>query len=234
MNSTLESVAASIVVDPAVFRLRPDFAAMILLVDGLPSGPSDDDSRALLAAVAAAAPDPATDPQLAAWRAAYAAFGAKPNRTRSSVEALARRAPAGLPEVNVVVDLYNAVSLIHRLPVGGEDLDRYAGAPRLVRATGEETFDTVASGEAVVERPEPGEVVWRDDLGVTCRRWNHRQCVRTRISESSVRGIFQLERLEPLSLAGLAAATDDLLGRLSARAPRLRYASRLLMADGRA
>ena len=36
-------------------------------------------------------------PHVAAWREAYRAFGAKPQRTRNSVEALMRRAEAGLP-----------------------------------------------------------------------------------------------------------------------------------------
>jgi DNA/RNA-binding domain of Phe-tRNA-synthetase-like protein len=53
--------------------------------------------------------------------------------------------------------LYNAVSVLHQLPLGGEDLTRYTGAPRLVRATGQEPFDTVADGNAVTEYPDPGE-----------------------------------------------------------------------------
>ena len=75
---------------------------------------------------------------MAAWRQAYRAFGAKPQRTRNSVEALLRRAETGLPRVNRLTDLYNAVSVLHQLPLGGEDLTRYAGAPQLVRATGTE------------------------------------------------------------------------------------------------
>jgi hypothetical protein len=33
----------------------------------------------------------------------------------------------------------------------------------------------VAGGVAVTEHPDPGEVVWCDDTGVTCWRWNWRQ-----------------------------------------------------------
>ena len=73
----------------------------------------------------------------------------------------------------------------HAVPVGGEDLDAYAGSARLVRAAGDEPFETSAGGEAVVEHPDAGEVVWRDDLGVTCRRWNWRQTIRTRITTST-------------------------------------------------
>ena len=39
-------------------------------------------------------------PHVAAWRAAYRAFGAKPQRTRNSLEALLRRAETGLPDPN--------------------------------------------------------------------------------------------------------------------------------------
>ncbi len=79
---------------------------------------------------------------MAAWREAYRAFGAKPQRTRNSLEVLLRRAGSGLPRVNRLTDLYNAVSMIHQIPLGGEDLTGYRGAPRLVRATGAEDLAT--------------------------------------------------------------------------------------------
>ena len=102
---------------------------------------------------------------MAAWRDAYRAYGAKPQRTRNSLEALTRRAPAGLPRVNRLTDLYNALSVLHQIPLGGEDLTRYTGSPRLLRATGEEQFETAADGVPAVEHPDPGEVVWCDDAG---------------------------------------------------------------------
>jgi DNA/RNA-binding domain of Phe-tRNA-synthetase-like protein len=230
MPVDLDEVTASVSVDDAVRELRPDFAVLVVAVDGLPAGPTDAWSRGLLkeAAETVAGPDVTAEPHIAAWREAYAAFGAKPGRTRNSVEALARRASAGLPEVNRVVDAYNAVSVAHLLPVGGEDLAAYRGAPRLVRAEGTEPFDTVANGEPHVERPEPGEVVWRDDLGVTCRRWNHRQCVRTRITETTTSGLFLLERLEPMPIEALEAAAEDLVARLRSCAPELRSSARLV------
>ena len=38
-------------------------------------------------------------PHIADWRETYKAFGAKPQRTRNSLEALTRRASSGLPRV---------------------------------------------------------------------------------------------------------------------------------------
>ncbi|MGH3389093.1 MAG: B3/B4 domain-containing protein [Actinomadura sp.] len=217
----------NIVVDDAVRALCPGFATLVLAAEGLTNGPSDDMSKGWLDAAAGRAAGAADDPHVTAWQEAYRGFGAKPKRTRPSVDALLRRAGA-LPAINRVVDVYNAVSVEYVLPVGGEDLDAYEGAARLVRAVGDEPFDTSADGTAVVEHPEPGEVVWRDDAGVTCRRWNWRQCTRTRITESTKNALFILERLEPYPLERLGEAADELTARLCAITPDVRIETRLI------
>ncbi|GGU95618.1 B3/4 domain-containing protein [Actinomadura sp. LOL_016] len=212
-----------IVVDQAVRELRPDFAVLAMTAEGLANGPGDAASAGWLEHAAGRAD--AANPHVEAWREAYRAFGAKPKRTRPSVDALMRRA---VPSINRVVDAYNAISVEYALPIGGEDLDAYRGPARLVRATGDEPFDVVASGEPAVEHPEPGEVVWRDDEGVTCRRWNWRQCVRTRLTEDTKNALFLLERLDPYPLDTLRAAADDLTARLREISPDVRIATRLL------
>src|SRR6202012_2822236 len=114
-SSTLNDALAGAWVDDAVFALRPDYRVLLLAVDGLVPGPSDQASETLLrAAGTSARPNlasrrPAHLPSVPAWREPYRAFGAKPQRTRNSLEALLRRAPAGLPRVNRLTDLYNAV-----------------------------------------------------------------------------------------------------------------------------
>lgn len=209
-------------VDPAVMSLRPDYTAVIVVAEGLRPGPSDDASDALLASAESSARKAlggATAADLtpvAAWRQAYQAFGAKPKRTRPSVEALLRRVDAGLPRIDRLTDIYNAMSVRHLLPIGGEDLDAYSGPARLVRAVGDEVFDTVRDGQPVVDHPEPGEVVWRDDAGVTCRAWNWRQCVRTRITGSTTRAVFILDRLAEMGDDELDAARTDLLHHINA------------------
>jgi DNA/RNA-binding domain of Phe-tRNA-synthetase-like protein len=158
---------------------------------------------------------------VAAWRDAYRAFGAKPQRTRNSLEALLRRTASGLPRVNRLTDLYNAVSVLHQVPVGGEDLSRYVGAPRLVRAIGTEPVETVANGVAVIEHPEPGEVVWCDDAGVTCRRWNWRQARRTQLTQDTTAALFILDALDPMLNDALYAAADELIARLTKLGPEV-------------
>src|SRR5215831_10938287 len=127
-----------------------------------------------------AAPPDWMDAHLDAWRAAFRGFGANPKKTLSSVDSLWKRLQkdGSLPPIDPVVDLYNALSVRFGAPFGGEDADLYAGSPRLGFATGSESFDTTRNGAPVVENPEQGEVIWHDDNGVTCRRWNWRQCRR--------------------------------------------------------
>lgn len=236
--TTLQSVLDHADVEPAVWALRPDYRALLLAVEGIEAGPSDERSERLLqeaeaSACAALAQRPVEElPHVAAWRTAYRAFGAKPQRTRNSLEALLRRASAadagGLPRVNRLTDIYNAISVLHQVPLGGEDLDHYAGPPRLVRASGHEPFDTTSGGETVVEHPDPGEVVWRDDAGVTCRRWNWRQARRTQLTDGTTAALFILDALEPLTDEVLEAAADDLVAHLRRLGPDVRVARRLL------
>lgn len=232
----LEAFLAGGRVDADVFALRPDYRAMLLAVDGLVPGPSDEPSDALLRSAEAAAETALRDrpvedlPHVAAWREAYRAFGAKPQRTRNSMEALMRRAASGLPRVNRLTDLYNAVSVLHQLPVGGEDLSRYVGSPRLVRATGQEPFDTVADGLTVIEHPDPGEVVWCDEAGVTCRRWNWRQARRTQLGDDTTTALFILDALDPMTDVALREAADDLVAHLARLGPDVRVARRLVAA----
>ncbi|KAB7745314.1 hypothetical protein GA707_05095 [Nostocoides sp. F2B08] len=234
MTETPSHHLDSATVDDSVFGLRPDYRALLIAVTGIEPGPGDEHSEALLLEAERAARQTLSSrpleqvPHVAAWRDAYRAFGAKPQRTRNSLEALLRRAPDGLPRVNRLTDIYNAISVLHLIPLGGEDLDRYDGPPRLTRATGEEPFDTMTSGETVVEHPEPGEVVWCDDAGVTCRRWNWRQARRTRLHDGTTTALFILDALDPMTDADLEATAADLIAHLRRLGPTVRSEQRLL------
>ncbi len=186
----------------AVRDAFPGYRAGVVVGDGLVNGPSVPLSVELASL---------DHPHLVAWREAFRAFGAKPKRYQCSAEALIRRVD-GLPSINRLVDLYNAVSVVHAVPVGGEDVDRVVGTVRLRFAGDDEVFD---GGDP----PKPGEVVWADEVGVTCRRWNWRQGVRTRLTESTTRAYFLFDALPELDDALLAAAMDDLAGRLALACP---------------
>jgi len=232
-----ETFLNSAAVDAAVFELRPDYRALLLVIEGLDAAPSNTASDELIQSAegharSLLADQPVEDlPHVAAWREAYRAFGAKPQRTRNSLEALTRGAAEGLPRVNALTDIYNAISVLHQVPVGGEDLALYEGPARLVRALGDEAFEAFANGEAIVEHPSTGEVVWRDDAGVTCRRWNWRQGPRTALSDDTTTGFFIFDALEPMTDDALRAAGDALVAALTAINPAVSVSQRLVAAQ---
>lgn len=176
---------------------------------------AEAEARSMFAGVAAA-----SHPHIEAWRGAYGAFGSKPSKYLCSAEALLRRVlkGEGLPRINRFVDVYNAVSIRHVLPAGGEDLDRLEGDLVLAFATGAELFDAAdpASSDA---HPDPGEVVWKDPAGVTCRRWNWRQCRRTRLIPETRNAYFVLDALAPYPSLALDAATRELTTHLRHLSP---------------
>jgi DNA/RNA-binding domain of Phe-tRNA-synthetase-like protein len=222
---------------PEIFQLRPDYRALLLVASNIPPSPSDSASETILLAAEASAKlslskTPVNDvPHVISWREAYKGFGAKPKKTLNSLEALLRRVDKGLPRTNKLTDIYNAISIKHQIPLGGEDLDKYQGAPFLIRAKGDESFDIKASGEIVKENPSPGEAVWCDDAGVTCRRWNWRQCSRTALSDETTNVLFIMDALEPVSDEALNAAADELSAELSKLSPDVKISRRLIGAS---
>jgi DNA/RNA-binding domain of Phe-tRNA-synthetase-like protein len=214
-----------------IFELRPDYCALNILAEGIQNTACHPATDEIIESVRAARPWPAWgDAHLDAWRAAYRGFGAKPQRTPSSAEALARRLQRDgqLPTINAVVDLYNALSVHFAIPIGGENMAAYVGDPILKRASGLETFDTVKDGSPFVETVPAGEVVWADELGVTCRRWNWRQGLRTRIDLQASRMWFVLERLQPMPMAALLEAGDLLAAILRKMSPGAAITSTLI------
>lgn len=211
------------VIDREIASIAPDFRALSILVDASGAKKGKIDPNILQSAcdyVASGGPEWG-DAHLASWGEAYSRFGAKPNRTPSSAQALKKRVEKDgrLPSINPLVDLYNAVSLRFAVPVGGENFDAYVGKPRLSVADGTEAFDTVMNGEAIVENPAKGEVIWRDDVGVTCRRWNWRQGTRTRLDTVGGRMWFILESLAAMPEEALEEAGNMLVGGLRELAP---------------
>lgn len=211
------------VVDERIASIAPGFRAISIHIDATNAETGSVDTNLLEEACnfVSAGGAPWADAHLASWSETYLRFGAKPNRTPCSAQALRKRVEKDgkVPTINPVVDLYNAISLRYALPVGGENYDAYIGRPRLTIAAGTEVFETVGNGEAIKECPAPGEAIWRDDAGVTCRRWNWRQCSRTRLDTMTGRMWFLLESLETMPENALEEAGDMLTDGLSRLMP---------------
>ena len=115
-------------------------------------------------------------PTLAAWRAVFRGFGVNPTKYRSAAEALLRRLTkqGEIPSINVLVDLANLVSIRYALPVAVFDQRGVVGGTTVRIAHGGEVWADLGSSQA--EHPEPGEVIFSDEVEqVSARRWCWRQ-----------------------------------------------------------
>lgn len=123
----------------------------------------------------------------------FKAFGVNPKKNMPSNLALATRVAKGknLPDINPMVNLYNACSLKFLLPFGGEDLGEVYGDSELAIAEGGEHW--LGIGEEEAKGAQKGEIIWHDDFDVTCLSWNWRQCDRTKVTEDTEDGYFIID-----------------------------------------
>jgi lysyl-tRNA synthetase class 2 len=149
-------------------------------------------------------------PKINAWREAYSTFGAKPKKYTCSVENLYRMILEGvnLRHINKVVDIYNYISLKHMVPIGGDDTAKVDGNIVLRLATGEEPFIRLNSDE--VDHPKQGEVVYADDKEVLCRRWNWRECDKSKMTEQTKNITLVVEGLSPVTKEEVKTIVEEL------------------------
>ena len=150
-------------------------------------------------------------PHVAPWREAYRKFGAKPKEYQSSVENLIRRVVKGysLPHINMLVDLYNTISLRHIVPAGGEDLDKIEGDIELTFASDNEPTVKLL-GEPEARSPKTGEVIYKDAISAICRRWNWKEADRTKLSDDTHNAVLVIEALPPVDRVKLNEILQEL------------------------
>ncbi len=138
------------------------------------------------------------NPKIVAWRNAYSLFGVKPKKYKCSVENLYRLILDGieLRHINKVVDVYNYISIKHMIPVGGDDIDKIDGNITLKFAQGDETFVELNSQE--IKNPKEEEIIYLDDKEVLCRRWNWRECNKSKMTEETKNVALVVEGIPPI------------------------------------
>jgi len=150
-------------------------------------------------------------PAISAWRETFRAFGVKPGDARSSIESLLRSvlSDRDIRRINPLVDLYNYISLRYLLPVGGEDLSQINGDVHLCFA-GENEPAILLLGDETPVAPLPCEVIYKDDEGAICRRWNWREADRTKLTPGTTECILVIERVAPVERSILESALTEL------------------------
>ena len=182
----------------------------------------------------------AAQPNIAAWREAYRAFGArqaahrgssgatgmgKPTSYPSSIEAMLKRVRRGdeIPYINTLAALCNSTSLRYLVPIGGHAIDVLSDEHQLQLgfAAGSEEF--TAFGASSIEHPEPGEVIFaaveqafqptsqsQPVPTVLCRRWTWRQAEFTKLVRATTAAEINVDGLPPVTPSDVELICNDL------------------------
>ncbi len=156
-------------------------------------------------------------PCIAPWREMFRAMGLPAARFHSSIEALARRALSerGVPRLLPLVDLYNAVSLTHGLPMGGHNIAAFEGDVRLAPTQGGEPFRAIFSEET--ELVGAGEIAYLDERKVLTRHWVWRQCHQDRITPQTRSVFIPIDGLAEAGLERVRMAVEEMAEHLATR-----------------
>ena len=207
----------NLVITDTIFDDFPELVLGVVILHDIDNSQSRVEITELLRQAEATLPDkigniPVIEhPFIATWREAYRKFGAKPKDYPSSVENLTRRVLNGatLGHINNLVSLYNTISLRFIVPVGGEDLDKIVGDVQLTRASTDEPA-VFLLGEKEARAPRAGEIIYKDEVGALCRRWNWKEADRTKLTPETQNAFLVIETLPPVPRDTVETAIREL------------------------
>lgn len=142
----------------------------------------------------------------------FRSFGANPKKIKPTHFALAKRVLEGmeLPDINPIVNIYNALSIKYLTPYGGEDLETVYGDFRLKFSEGNEHWKGI--GKELGINPPKGSLIWVDDFDVSTVALNWRQCERTKLRETSNSGYFIMDGFESVNDENIRTGASELVG----------------------
>ncbi len=207
--------------DNAILEIAPELVAGVIWCRNIDNHAVVPEIDALLAEAEASVrdrfptpPDIARHQAIAAWRAVYSRLGLKPNRYPCAAESLIRRVVTSgpVPRISPLVDLCNAASMSHAIPVAPFDLRHVEEFCVVRRATGDETYRMI--GSDAVEPVETGEAIYVDATNeLLSRRWNWRQTAKGAIQPDSTDILITTEAVH----VAAHGAVEDVLAMFQAR-----------------
>lgn len=148
--------------------------------------------------------------EISCYRDAFRAMNINPNKYMCSIEALLTRIAKkkGIPSINPIVDLGNAISLKYKIPIGAHDLNS-SGEDFCVRcAQPGDVF--IPFGETTSESLESGEIVYATGHSVRTRRWIWRQSEQGKITVSTNSILFPIDGFAYANEKQLLSAQEEL------------------------
>ncbi len=144
------------------------------------------------------------------YRDAFLKLGINPNKFKSSIEAMIARVAKkkGLPNINPIVDIGNAVSLKYMVPLGAHDIDTAGGDISIRFSKKGDTF--IPFGENEAEILEDGELIYFAGHEVRTRRWIWRQSEKGKIIGESKNIFFPIDGFKGKNYDNVINARDEL------------------------
>ncbi len=153
-------------------------------------------------------------PEIAVWREAFRSLDINPNKYPSSIEALLKRVSKKpeFPSINNVVDLVNAMSIKHMVPMGAHDLDQLEGNIEIRFSREGDLFTPFGSNSS--EEVPPGEPVYSDEMEVRTRIWIWRQGEKAKTTPDSTHIFFPVDGFQGVTRDRVITARDELKEKL--------------------
>jgi len=150
------------------------------------------------------------EPEILPYRQAFEAVGINPNRFQSSIEALFTRIAKGkgMPHINPVVDLGNAVSLKHVLPIGAHDITGLSDDITVRFSDENDTF--IPFGSTDYDNPTDSELIYTTGHVIRTRRWIWRQSEVGKITADTSGIFFPIDGFSDINKSAVLEARDEL------------------------
>ena len=207
-------------IDKAVFEILPNVCAGTICVRGVDNRRYYPSIEKLLNESIAACEKAyenikiKEDPEISYYREAFRSLGINPNKYMCSIEALISRIAKrkGMPSINPLVDLNNAISIKYALPMGTHDLDTLKEDLIVRFSCPGDTF--IPFGEAEAEHPDENELVYVSGNEVRTRRWTWRQSEIGKITEDTCSVFFPIDGFTDINRERVIKARDELAERI--------------------
>lgn len=203
-------------IEPAVFEKLPTACFGVVAAKGIDNTKSYPQIDALLRESIALAESRFSgkkvkeEADILPYRTAFQALGINPNKYMCSIEALFTRIAKGkgMPHINPLVDLNNAVSLKYTLPMGTHDLGASPLDMEVRFAREGDTF--LPFGGETAEAPDSGELVYAVGSEVRTRRWTWRQSEQGKIGPETSYVFFPIDGFTDFNRDRVLTARDEL------------------------
>lgn len=204
------------IIEPAVFEKLPTACFGVVVANGIDNTRPYPQIEALLNEGIALAESRFSgkkvkeEPEILPYRAAFQALGVNPNKYMCSIEALFTRIAKGkgMPHINPLVDLNNAISLKYTLPMGTHDLGISPLDMEVRFAREGDVF--LPFGGDTPETPETGELVYAVGNEVRTRRWTWRQSEQGKIGPDTRYVFFPIDGFTDFNKDQVLSARDTL------------------------